>query len=163
MVGKDNWRGFLDAIYSKWRLFLPILSPFSPLPQLLPATPPPFSLLPSRSSSPGEELPIFPLFPFFSASILYSNVKYGLTSSVWLRGRLSLWIANFGQRCNLFEMANQAKQFTGNEEVLWTFLLWKKFVFSHCIGEHLQKIREKKNLIEASMLCFNGKSLYFCE
>ena len=28
MVGKDNWRGFLDAIYSKWRLFLPILSPF---------------------------------------------------------------------------------------------------------------------------------------
>lgn len=79
MEGKDNWRGFLDAIYSKWRLFLPILSVFlhshsfsSPLPAA--------SRLLAKSYLSSSS--------FFSSSILYSNVKYGLTSSVWLRGHL---------------------------------------------------------------------------
>lgn len=85
MAGKDNWRGFLDAIYSKWRLFLPILSPLlrSPTasPALLSSSPSPHLLASSHLSSP-----FFLFSP--SASILYSDVKYGLTFPVWLRGRL---------------------------------------------------------------------------
>lgn len=128
MVGKDNWSGFLDAIYSKWRLFLPILSPFSPLPQLLP--PPP----PLHSSSSGKELPIFPFLPFFpSPSILHSNVKYGLTSSVWLRGRLPV-------NCKFWPTLQFIWNGKSGKAIYWkwgaslNFPPLKKFVFSHHVG-----------------------------
>lgn len=90
MAGKDNWRGFLDAIYSKWRLFLPILSPLLRSPTASPAapsSPTPHLLASSHLSSPCF-LPFF--FSSSSASILYSDVKYGLTFPAWLRGRLSV-------------------------------------------------------------------------
>lgn len=56
MAGKDNWRGFLDAIYSKWRLFLPILSPLLRSPTASPAAPSsaaPHLLASSHLSSPS--------------------------------------------------------------------------------------------------------------
>lgn len=93
MVGKDNWRGFLDAIYSKWRLFLPILSPFSPLPQLLP---PP---LPFRSSSPGKELPIFP------SPSLFLHFHLIFKREIWIN---CFCVAEGTTSCELQILANTA-------------------------------------------------------
>lgn len=64
MAGKDNWRGFLDAIYSKWRLFLPILSPplrSATASPAAPSSPSPHLLASSHLSSPS----FLPFFPFF--------------------------------------------------------------------------------------------------
>lgn len=119
---------------------------FSPLPQLLP---PP---LPSRSSSPGKELPIFPFLPFFSASILYSNVKYGLTSSVWLRGRLPVNY-KFWPTLQFIWNGKSGKAIYWKWGGSLNFPPLKKFVFSHRMGSICWK-----NVIETSSLCLNEKN-----
>lgn len=119
---------------------------FSPLPQLLPP------LLPTLSPSPGKELPIFPLLPFFSSSILYSNVKYGLTSSVWLRGRLPV-------NCKFWPTLQFIWNGKSGKAIYWKWggslnfpPLKKVCVFSsHGVAS------AEQNLIEMSAPCFNEK------
>lgn len=148
MVGKDNWRGFLDAIYSKWRLFLPILSPFLHSHS--------FSRHPSPSAPHLLARSYLSSLPFFSASILYSNVKYGLTSSVRLRGRLPV-------NCKFWPTLQFIWNGKSGKAIYWkwggslNFPPLKKFVFSHCTGSICIKGKKKKNLIETSILCFNEK------
>ena len=159
MAGKDNWRRFLDAIYSKWRSFLPILLLFllyshsfchhlpctpppppspSPFPSFffffsfLSPPPPAFSFPLPPPPPPLTWLPIFLFFPFLSPSspsTSHPNMKYGLTSAC-LRGRLLVNCKFFGQHGNLFEMTNQAEQFVAEEQLL-KLLPLKKLMFGH--------------------------------
>lgn len=147
MVGKDNWRGFLDAIYSKWCLFLPILSPFLHSHSFCrhPSPPTPHLLAKSYLSSLS--------FPFFSSSILYSNVKYGLTSSVWLRGRLPV-------NCKFWPTLQFIWNGKSGKAIYWKWggslnfpPLKKVCVFS----SHGGGVSAEQNLIEMSALCFNEK------
>ena len=134
MVGKDNWRGFLDAIYSKWRLFLPILSPFLHSHS--------FSRHPSPSAPHLLARSYLSSLPFFSASILYSNVKYGLTSSVRLRGRLPV-------NCKFWPTLQFIWNGKSGKAIYWkwggslNFPPLKKFVFSHCTGSICIKGKKK--------------------
>lgn len=64
MAGKDNWRRVLDAIYSKWRPFLPILLLSLSTPSAFAITPP---LLPLVSWHVVTYLPFSPL-PFHLTS-----------------------------------------------------------------------------------------------
>jgi len=134
MAGKDNWRGFLDAIYSKWRLFLPILSPFSPLPPLipppLPCPPAPHLLARSYLSS-----------LFSSASISYSNVKYGLTSSVRLRGTTSCELRILANAAIYLKWQIRRSNLLGMRRSFELSSFWKKLVFSPLHGEHLRLSR----------------------
>lgn len=125
MAGKDNWRRFLDAIYSKWRLFLPILLLFfPPLPQLLPS---PAPLPPLISWHAVTYLPFLP--PFFLLSF-YLPSKCEIWINVCVsEGTASCELQIFGQRSNLFEMTNQAEQFVDEEQFLWSFSLWKSLFF----------------------------------
>lgn len=87
MVGKDNWRGFLDAIYFKWRLFLPHSLAFPPLPQFL--------------------LPPFPSAPHLLARSYLSSLSFLFFSPLWfhLIFKREIWI-NFS--CELQILANTA-------------------------------------------------------
>lgn len=127
MVGKDNWRGFLDAIYSKWCLFLPILSPFLQSRSFCPPHPPPtFHLL--------AELPISPLLSFFLPFHLIFKCE------IWIN---LLCVAEGTTSCELQILANTAIYLKwqireSNLLEMRRFFelssLWKKFVFSHCTG-----------------------------
>lgn len=141
MVGKDNWRGFLDAIYSKWRLFLPILSPFfhSHSFSRHPSPSAPHLLARSYLSS----LPFFLCFHLIFKREIWINffcVAEGTTScELQILANTAIYLKWQIKQSNLLEMRRFFE--LSSFEKVCVFLLH---------GEHLQKKNKKQNLLETS-------------
>lgn len=147
MVGKDNWRGFLDAIYSKWRLFLPILSPFfhSHSFSRHPSPSAPHLLARSYLSS----LPFFLCFHLIFKREIWINffcVAEGTTScELQILANTAIYLKWQIKQSNLLEMRRFFE--LSSFEKVCVFLLH---------GEHLQKKKSAFRNIN-NILSFNEK------
>lgn len=119
---------------------------FSPLPQLLP---PP---LPTHSPSPGKELPIFPLLPFFLLFHLIFKRK------IWIN---LFCVAEGTTSCELQILANTAiylKWQIRQSNLLEMRRFFELFSFEKSLCFLVtQGASAQHNLIEMSVLCFNEK------